>query len=327
MKAVLLKRFGDPQNLYLGDWEKPSPKPNELLVKVHATALNRADTMQRKGQYPPPKGDSPILGLEIAGTVEAIGKEVADWQINDQVCGLIGGGGYAEYAVIPARQALPIPKGLSFEQAAGIPEVFLTAFQAINWIGKLQKDETILIHAGASGVGTAAIQIAKAIGAKVIVTASKGKHETCLQLGAAKTVDYQSENFEEIVKEYTDGRGVDLIIDFIAAPYLQQNLNSLNFDGRLVLLALMGGYKLANLNMLPILFRRIQIFGSTLRARTLDYKGKLTKDLYDFAWPLFEKGVFKPVIDSIYDWNKVIAAHEYMEANKNIGKIILRIRS
>lgn len=325
MKAVLIKAFGGPENLYIGDWEKPQPKPHELLVKVQATALNRADIMQRKGQYPPPPGDSPILGLEIAGVVTAIGKEVTEWTIGDKVCGLIGGGGYAEYAVIPAKQALPIPENLSFEQAAGIPEVFLTAFQAINWIGKLQKEESILIHAGASGVGTAAIQIAKAIGAKVFVTASKGKHETCLQLGAAKAIDYKNENFEERIKELTGGKGVDMIIDFIAAPYFQKNINSLNFDGRMVLLALMGGFKLQDLNMLPILFKRIQIFGSTLRARTLDYKGRLTKDLYEFAWPLFEKGDFKPIIDSVYDWTEVAAAHEYMEANKNIGKIILKI--
>jgi len=325
MKAVLIKEFGGPENLYIGDWEKPQPKAYELLIKVHSTALNRADTMQRKGQYPPPPGDSPILGLEIAGVVVEIGKDVTEYKVGDKICGLIGGGGYAAYAVIPAKQALPIPSNLSFEQAAGIPEVFLTAFQAINWIGKLQKEESILIHAGASGVGTAAIQIAKAIGAKVFVTASKGKHATCLELGAEKAIDYKSENFEEKIKAYTNGKGVDMIIDFIAAPYLQKNINSLNFDGRLVILALMGGFKLESLNMLPLLFKRIKIQGSTLRARTLGYKGNLTKDLHAFAWHLFEKGEFKPVIDSVYDWSEVAAAHEYMEANKNIGKIILRI--
>lgn len=325
MKAVLIKAFGAPENLYIGEWETPQPKPHEILVQVKATALNRADTMQRKGQYPPPPGESPILGLEIAGVVTALGNEVTQWKIGDKVCGLIGGGGYAEYAVIPANQALPIPPNLSFEEAAGIPEVFLTAFQAINWIGKLKKDETILIHAGASGVGTAAIQIAKAIGAKVLVTASKGKHETCLNLGAAQAIDYKTENFQEKILAYTDGKGVDMIIDFIAAPYFQQNLNSMNFDGRIVILALMGGFKLADLNMLPILFKRIQIYGSTLRARTLDYKARLTKDLSDFAWDRFETREFKPVIDSVYDWKEVVAAHEYMEANKNIGKIVLRI--
>lgn len=325
MKAVLIKAFGGPENLHIGNWEKPVPKPHELLVKVHATALNRADTMQRKGQYPPPPGDSSILGLEIAGEVVTLGKEVTKWKIGDKICGLIGGGGYAEYAVIPAAQALPIPKNLSYEEAAGIPEVFLTAFQAINWIGKLKKEERILIHAGASGVGTAAIQIAKAIGAEIFVTASQGKHETCLKLGAAKAIDYKKENFQEQVLAFTDGKGVDMIIDFIAAPYFQQNINSLNFDGRMVMLALMGGFKLSELNMLPILFKRIQIFGSTLRARTLDYKASLTKDLYDFAWHRFETEEFKPIIDSVYDWTKVAEAHRYMEANKNIGKIILKI--
>ena len=325
MKAVLIKAFGGPENLQIGDWEKPTPKPHELLVKVHATALNRADTMQRKGQYPPPPGDSPILGLEIAGEVVGLGKEVKKWKIGDKICGLIGGGGYAEYAVIPADQALPIPKNLSYEAAAGIPEVFLTAFQAINWIGQLKKGERILVHAGASGVGTAAIQIAKEIGAEIFVTASKGKHETCLNLGAAKAIDYKEENFQEQVLAFTDGKGVDMIIDFIAAPYFQQNINSLNFDGRMVMLALMGGFKLTELNMLPILFKRIKIQGSTLRARTLDYKARLTKDLYDIAWHRFESGEFKPIIDSVYDWTEVAEAHRYMEANKNIGKIILKI--
>ncbi len=325
MKAVLIKKAGAPENLYIGDWETPQPKPHEVLVKVKATALNRADTMQRKGMYPPPPGASPILGLEMAGIITKVGSEVTNWKVGDKVCGLIAGGGYAEYAVIPASQVLPIPPNLSFEQAAGVPEVFLTAFQAINWIGNLQKGESILIHAGASGVGTAAIQIAKAIGAKVFVTASKGKHATCLALGAEKAIDYKTQNFQEEILAYTDGKGVDMLIDFIAAPYFQQNINSMNFDGRMVILALMGGLIAPEVNMLPILFKRIRIQGSTLRARTLDYKARLTKDLSDFAWQRFETGEFKPIIDSVYDWTEVVAAHEYMEANKNIGKIILRI--
>lgn len=325
MKAVLLKAFGAAENLYIGDWEKPQPKDHEILVQVKATALNRADTLQRKGAYPPPAGASTILGLEIAGVVSAIGKSVTKWKVGDKVCGLLAGGGYAEYATIHESIALPIPSNLSFEEAAGIPEVFLTAFQAICWIGKLQKGESILIHAGASGVGTAAIQIAKALGATVYVTASKGKHETCLKLGASQAIDYKSENFEERISEITEGKGVDMIIDFIAAPYLQKNINSLNFDGRLVILALMGGIKVEQLNMLNILFKRIQISGSTLRARSIDYKEKLSKDLYNFAWAAFEKGNFRPIIDSVYDWTKVADAHRYMEANKNIGKIILRV--
>ena len=325
MKAVLIREFGAPENLFIGDWDTPTPKAHEVLVKVKATALNRADTMQRKGQYPPPPGASAILGLEIAGEIVGIGSAVTQWKKGDRVCGLLAGGGYAQYAVIPATQILPIPTNLSFEAAAGIPEVFLTAFQAINWIGKLQKEESILIHAGASGVGTAAIQIAKAIGAKVYVTASKGKHDLCLKLGAAQAIDYKAENFQEQILALTTGKGVDMIIDFIAAPYFQKNLNSLNFDGRLVILALMGGYKVPELNMLNILFKRIQIYGSTLRARSLNYKARLTKDLKDFAWSKFESGEFQPVIDSVFDWTEVVAAHEYMEANKNQGKIILRI--
>jgi putative PIG3 family NAD(P)H quinone oxidoreductase len=325
MKAILIKEFGAANNLYIGNYANPSFSDTEVLIKVHATALNRADLLQRKGQYPPPPGASPILGLEIAGEIVQIGKAVSKWKIGDKVCGLLAGGGYAEYAVLPESLVLPIPENLSFEAAAGIPEVFLTAFQAINWIGNLKKGESILIHAGASGVGTAAIQIAKEIGATVYVTASKGKHDTCINLGAKAAIDYKNENFEQKISTLTEGKGVDLIIDFIAAPYFQQNINSLNFDGRLVLLALMGGIKVPSFNMLKILQKRLQITGSTLRARTLAYKAKLNKDFYEFAWTHFEKGNFRPIIDSVFDWENVIEAHQYMEANKNQGKIILKI--
>ncbi|MEM6317645.1 MAG: NAD(P)H-quinone oxidoreductase [Bacteroidota bacterium] len=325
MKAIQLKAFGGPENLFIGDWEKPVPKPHEVLVKVRATALNRADTMQRKGQYPPPKGESEILGLEIAGDIVALGSEVNEWAIGDRVCGLLASGGYAEYATVPVGQLLPIPKDMDYESAAGIPEVFLTAFQALSWIGQLKAEENCLIHAGASGVGTAAIQLAKAMGATVFVTASKQKHTTCLQLGATKAIDYKTENFQEKILDYTEGKGVDVLIDFIGAPYFQQNLGSMNHDGRIILLAFMGGYKIPELNILPLLFKRIRIFGSTLRARSLTYKKELTEALQKFAWPYFENGDFRPVIDSIYDWTEVAEAHRYMEANKNIGKIILKV--
>lgn len=325
MKAVLIKEFGAADNLYIGEWEKPQPNEYQVLVKIKATALNRADTLQRIGVYPPPAGASPILGLEMAGVVTEVGTAVTKWKVGDKVCGLLEGGGYAQYAVIHENIALPIPTNLSFEEAAGIPEVFLTAFQAINWIGQLQKGESILIHAGASGVGTAAIQLAKEIGATVYVTASKSKHDICMELGASAAIDYQSENFKERILEITNGKGVDMIIDFIAAPYFQKNINSLNFDGRLVILALMGGIKVEELNLMNILVKRLQIFGSTLRPRSIEYKGKLSKDLSDFSWAAFENGNFRPIIDSVYDWTEVADAHRYMEANKNKGKIILKV--
>lgn len=325
MKAVLFKEFGPPENLYIGEWETPTPQSEEILVKVKATALNRADTMQRKGNYPPPKGESAILGLEFAGEVSAIGDGVDNWQIGDTVCGLLGGGGYAEYAVIHKDLAMPIPKGLNFEEAAAIPEVFLTAFQSLIWIAQLKKGERILIHAGASGVGTAALQIAKAIGATSYVTASKAKHDTCLQLGAVVAVDYKAVNFEEAILKATNKEGVNVVLDFIAAPYLQKNINVLSVDGRMVLLALMGGFQVENLNILYLLMKRLQISGSTLRSRSLDYKTRLSKDLQAFAWSKFETKEFQPIIDSVYDWKDAALAHTRMENNENIGKIILKV--
>jgi len=325
MKAILLKKFGTADNLYLGELDTPRPKPFELLVKVHATALNRADIMQRKGQYPPPPGASPILGLEIAGTVTEIGKSIKKWKVGDKICGLLSGGGYAQYAVIPESLALPIPTNFSFEEAAAIPEVFLTAFQSINWIGKLKKGETILIHAGASGVGTAAIQLAKHLGATVYITASAGKHKVCRDLGADQTIDYKKENFEEKIHQITNGRGVDVIIDFIGAPYFQKNINCLTLDGRLILLGVMGGINVEDLNILNLLTKRIQISGSTLRSRSLEYRTRLTADLHKSTWSLFENKSIQPIIDKVFDWKDTIAAHKYMEANLNTGKIILRV--
>ena len=325
MKAILLKEFGPPENMYVGDHPKPSPQANEVLVKVRATALNRADTLQRMGKYPPPPGDSTIMGLEIAGDIVELGKEVKSYKVGDRVCGLIGGGGYAEYAVLSEGMILPMPATMSYESAAAIPEVFLTAFQSISWIANLKKGESILIHAGASGVGTAAIQIAKAIGARVYVTASASKHSACLALGADKAIDYKKDDFEALILEMTNGKGVDVVIDFVAAPYLQKNINVLSLDGRMVLLALLGGIQTPSLNIMNLLVKRLQITGSTLRSRPPSYKTELTQALKEFAWPLFEDQSFKPIIDTVYDWKEVTEAHIRMESNLNIGKLVLKI--
>jgi tumor protein p53-inducible protein 3 len=325
MKAILLHQFGAPEQMSIGEWETPVPNANEILVKVKATAVNRADTLQRKGGYPAPKGASPILGLEMAGEVVGLGQAVTRWQIGDKVCALLAGGGYAEYVVIHEALALPIPKNLTFEAAAAIPEVFLTAFQALHWLGELKEKEKVLIHAGASGVGTAAIQLAQLKNAEIFVTASKGKHEICQSLGAHHTIDYQTANFETVIHDLTNGQGVDVIVDFLAAPYFQQNINSMALDGRMIMLALMGGLKVENVNLMNILGKRIHIKGSTLRARTLDYKIKLTQDFQHTCWHHFETGTLKPIIDSVLDWTEVAAAHHYMEANKNAGKIVLRV--
>jgi len=220
---------------------------------------------------------------------------------------------------------LPIPATMSYEIAAAIPEVFLTAFQAIDWIADLKSGESILIHAGASGVGTAAIQIAKEIGATVYVTASASKHSACLALGADKAIDYKNNDFEGLILEMTNGKGVDVVIDFVAAPYLQKNINVLSLDGRMVLLALLGGIQVPNLNIMNLLVKRLQITGSTLRSRHPSYKVKLTQALKEFAWPLFEDQSFKPIIDSVYDWKEVAKAHTRMESNLNIGKLVLKV--
>ncbi|MBE0649710.1 MAG: NAD(P)H-quinone oxidoreductase [Bacteroidales bacterium] len=325
MRAIVFDNPGEPEVLKLGEFEKPVPKENEILIKVAATALNRADTLQRKGMYPPPQGASPLLGLEIAGTVTQVGDNVDKWQKGEKVFGLVPGGGYAEYAVIHQDMAMRIPQNFSFEQAAAIPEVFLTAYQALVWNGRLQKGETVLIHAGASGVGTAAIQMAKEMGARVFVTASKSKHQICLDLGAEKAIDYRSEDFSDKILEYTNGKGVNLIIDFVAGPYLNQNIKSLAVDGRLVNLATLGGGKVDDFDMRSILSKRLTVIGSTLRSRSLDYQIKLTREFAAFAIERFNSGKIQPVIDSVFDWIKAAKAHRYMEENKNSGKIVLKI--
>mgnify|MGYP000035023829 FL=1 len=325
MKAILIPEFGGPEVMQMGEWDTPEPGPNEIRVQIKATALNRADTMQRRGVYPPPPGESPILGLEMAGVVEKIGKGVTKWQVGDRVCGLLGGGGYAEMCVTHEDMALALPDKLSFEEGAAIPEVFLTAFQALHWLAKIKPGEQILVHAGASGVGTAAIQLIRLHQANCFVTASAGKHATCLELGASHAIDYKQENFAEAVKKLTDGKGVNVIIDFIAAPYFQMNLDSLDVEGRLIMLSLIGGVKPDAVNLAPILRKRLQIIGTTLRARSLKYKMDLTQDLQTHCLPHFASGKLKPIIDSIVPWTEVGQAHQRMESNLNTGKIVLRI--
>ena len=325
MRVVIFDNPGEPEVLKLGEFEKPVVKENEILVKVRATALNRADTLQRKGMYPPPQGASPVLGLEISGTIAEVGSKVSKWQEGEKVFGLIPGGGYAEYAVIHEDMAMRVPENFSFEQAAAIPEVFLTAYQALVWHGRLQEGKTVLVHAGASGVGTAAIQMAKDKGARVFVTASKEKHQICLDLGAEKAIDYKSEDFSEKILEFTKGHGVDLIIDFVAGPYLNQNIKSLAMDGRMVNLATLGGGKVEDFDMRSILSKRLTIIGSTLRSRTLAYQIILTTEFAGYALEKFNSGKIKPIIDSVYNWSEAAKAHRYMEENRNMGKIVLKV--
>lgn len=325
MKAILFDEPCSADKLYIGEFPKPEVGEEEILVEVKATALNRADIFQRMGKYPPPTGASPILGLEIAGVVVEKGSKVFKWKTGDKVFGLIPGGGYAQYAVINEEMAMRIPDKLSFEEAAAIPEAFLTSYQAIVWLAELKAGEFILIHAAASGVGTAAIQLAREIGAKIIITASAEKHFICKELGADVLIDYKSQNFKDVVLNATNNYGVDVIIDFIGANYFNNNIESLTRDGRLILLATLSGGKVNEFNVRQILTKRLKIVGSTLRSRSLDYQIKLTKDFYNFAYDKISSGRIKPVIDKVFDWTDVSEAHKRMEANKNIGKIVLRI--
>jgi putative PIG3 family NAD(P)H quinone oxidoreductase len=324
MRAVLIN--DDTKSLFIGKSTSPSIGNDELLVKVHATAINRADILQKYGKYPVPKGASTILGLEMAGIVVEIGNEVTDYKIGDRVCGLLPGGGYAEYVSIPSKLAIHIPENMSFNEAASIPEVFLTAYLNLFLLGKFKENDSVLIHAGASGVGTAAIQLVKEFGGKSIVTAgSEKKLTSCLELGANQAVNYKSQNFQEEVISYTNKNGVDIILDFIGAPYFHQNLNSLNINGRLILIGTMGGVKVPEVNLLPLLMKRISIIGSTLRSQNLEQKVYLTDQFKQTILPLFKNRNVKPVIDSVWSWHEVNEAHHRMEQNLNTGKIVLQI--
>ncbi|AHM61009.1 NADPH:quinone reductase-like protein [Flammeovirgaceae bacterium 311] len=318
MQAIIVKEG----KLEVGELPRPQPAGGELLVEVKAAGVNRADLLQKQGKYPPPAGASELLGLEVAGTVAAVGAGVKDWQPGDRVFGLMGGGGYAQYAVLHSHLAMRIPGNLDFAQAAAVPEVFLTAWQALVWLARLQPAEKVLIHAGASGVGTAAIQLAIALGAEAWVTASAPKHTNCRALGASVAIDYKEEDFAEVVAEKTGGKGVNVIIDFIGADYWQQNLKSLAVDGRLVMLAFLGGAT-AEVNLAPLLRKRLSVYGSTLRSRSLSYQAALTKDLSAFLLPRLESSELKPVVHQTFGWQQATEAHQEMEQNKNIGKIVI----
>jgi putative PIG3 family NAD(P)H quinone oxidoreductase len=326
MKAVVVDEPGDPEHMTIADVPTPEPGPEEVLVNVHATALNRADTYQRRGHYPPPEGAPETLGLEMAGTVRETGRGVVDWSEGDRVFSLLPGGGYAEVACVHRDMLMAIPPGLSMEEAAAIPEVFLTAYQALHWLGGLQPEHRVLIHAGASGVGTAAIQLAKQAGGHPVVTASAPKHDVCTGLGAEAAIDYRSESFAERVDALTDGEGVHIILDFIGAPYFHDNVASLAVDGRIVQLATMGGATVEEMSLRDLMAKRVQLLATTLRSRSLAYKVELTQEFAADVLPRFVDGDLRPVIDSVMDWREVGVAHRRMESNENAGKIVLRVR-
>jgi putative PIG3 family NAD(P)H quinone oxidoreductase len=326
MQAVRMRGTGGVEVLQIGDHPDPCPKAGELLVRVRATALNRADLLQRRGRHPPPEGASEILGLEMAGEVEAAGPGCEGWNPGDRVCALLPGGGYAQKAAVPAGMAMRIPDRLSYEEAAAIPEAFLTAYHNLFSLGGLLPGMTVLVHAGGSGVGTAAIQLVREAGAVSLVTAgSPAKIDRCRELGARAGWNYRQGPFGPWVTEQTGGRGVDLVLDFVGAPYFGQNLSSLAADGKLLVIGAMGGGVADRVDLLDLLFRRLQILASSLRSLDTARKTDLTKRFASFALPRFADGRLAPVIDSVYDWTQVASAHLRMESNANVGKIVLRI--
>ena len=322
MKAITFATYGGPDVLRLEDVAEPVPTPDDLLVRVRASALNRADTMQRRGHYPPPPGESDILGLELAGEVEAVGANALGFKPGDRVFGLVGGGGYAEKACIDHRMAMPIPPGWDFVKAAAVPEVFFTANETLFTLGRLDAGETVLIHAGASGVGTAGIQMARQTGARVLVTVgSEEKVARTEALGAEAAINYKTTDFAERVLELTDG-GVDLVQDFIGAAYWQNNLKCLKTAGRLVLVGLMGGAKVeADIGL--IMRKRLQVIGSVIRSQPMENKIAITERFRSRWLPELENGRLQPLIDSSFPLAEAAAAHQYMEDNRNVGKIML----
>lgn len=326
MKAIIRTGDGGPEVLQLEEVPSPNPTETQVLVDVHATALNRADMIQRRGGYPPPPGDSEVLGLEIAGTVSAMGNAVKGIAKGDRVFGLVGGGGYAEQAVIDYRMAMPMPDEWTFEQAAAVPEVFFTASDNIFTLGRLSAGETILIHAAGSGVGTAGVQISHHADAKVFVTAGTSeKIESCKALGAVEGINYKESDFVTEILRLTDGQGVDVVVDFIGAPYLERNLSVLRTKGRLLQLGLIGG-SATEINLNTMMRKRLQLIGSVLRTRSIDEKIGVTQRFMDRWLPELKRGRIRPIIDSVFPLTQAQQAHEYMEANRNFGKIILKVR-
>jgi putative PIG3 family NAD(P)H quinone oxidoreductase len=324
VKAILVKTDGS-QDLYWGDAPMPGVAPETVLVEVRATAVNRADLLQRRGLYPPPPGESNIMGLEVSGVVAATGDKAGPWRVGDRVCCLLAGGGYAEYVTVHHAMLLPIPDGIDFEHAAAIPEAFYTAFVNLALEGRLAAGERLLIHAGASGVGTAAIQLARHLGARIYVTAGTDeKLRRCIELGAHAGINYKTEDFGERLATLTEGEGVDVVLDCVGGPYLERHLSLLRTRGRLVIIGLMGGAR-TEINLAPVVGKRLRLIGSVLRSRTLAEKIELTDAFTTEVWPLFETGKLHPVVDVIYPLTDAVAAHQHVAANKNFGKVVLRV--
>jgi putative PIG3 family NAD(P)H quinone oxidoreductase len=323
MRAIEIAEAGGPEVLRVREFPVPEPGDGEVLIKVSAAGVNRPDVMQRLGLYPPPPGAPDIPGLEVAGTVVTLGADTSGVQEGDAVCALVIGGGYAEYCVTPASLCLPTPENLSAVQAAAIPETFFTVWTNVFDRGRLAGGETLLVHGGSSGIGTTAIQLATAFGAKVYVTAgSEEKCQACRELGAEAAINYRDEDFVERISELTNERGVDLILDMIGGDYLPRNLKALAVEGRIVQIALQGGPKV-EMNLLPIMLKRLTLTGSTLRPRTVAQKAMIAHSLREKVWPFLESGQVRPIVHATFALAQAGEAHRLMESSQHIGKIVL----
>lgn len=323
MAVIEIGEPGGPEALRPAMRPVPQPGPGEVLIRVAAAGVNRPDIMQRRGLYPPPRGASDLPGLEVSGTIVALGEDVTQWRKGDRVCALLAGGGYAEYAVAPEGQCLPVPEGVSLEEAACLPETFFTVWSNLFERGYAAPGETVLVHGGTSGIGTTAIQLCRAFGLNVIVTC--GTDEKCRiaeEIGANAAINYRTEDFVERVRELTDGRGVDVVLDMIGGDYVPRNLSVLADDGRHVSIAIQRGNR-AEIKLFDIMTRRLVLTGSTLRARSVAFKAALAESLRREVWPLFASGQLKPVIDSRFALRDAAGAHARMEESAHVGKIML----
>jgi NADPH2:quinone reductase len=323
MRAIEIREPGGPEVLTLVERPRPKPGPGEVLIRVAAAGVNRPDVMQRAGYYPPPPGASDLPGLEVAGEIAARGPGVDGWHLGEPVCALVSGGGYAEYCVAPAAQCLPVPKGFSMAEAAALPETFFTVWTNVFERGALQPGESLLVHGGTSGIGSTAIPLAKAWGATVYATAGgPEKARACEELGADRGIDYRAEDFVEIVRDLTKGRGVDVVLDMVGGDYVPRNLQCLATDGRHVSIAVLGGVK-ASINIATIMQKRLILTGSTLRPRSVAEKGAIAAALWAKVWPLLEGGQVRPRLFQTFPLDQAPAAHALMESSQHIGKIVL----
>jgi putative PIG3 family NAD(P)H quinone oxidoreductase len=323
MRAVIAPEPGGPEALIVTDLGDPTPAEGEVVIDMAATAVNRADTLQRQGHYPPPPGASDVLGLECSGTISAVGPGVDRWSVGDEVCALLAGGGYAEKVLVPAGQVMPVPKGVDLVTAAALPEVACTVWSNVFMVAGLQPDETLLVHGGAGGIGTMAIQLAKALGARVVTTAgSEEKLAVCRELGADVAVSYRDQDFVEEVRAATDGRGADVILDNMGAKYLSRNVDALAPEGRLVIIGMQGGTK-GELDIAKLLRKRGAVIATTLRSRPVEEKAAICAAVVEHVWPLVADGSVKPVVHTTIPLDRAAEGHRVMEDSAHVGKIVL----